>query len=67
LWCDIGELIAVVLPIRQRDRLLLADWEAREREQQVVLELSNAAGDYNNQTLELRLERQLEGVSTPVP
>jgi hypothetical protein len=24
LWCDIGELIAVVLPIRQRDRLLLA-------------------------------------------
>jgi uncharacterized protein (TIGR02687 family) len=41
--------------------------EAREREQQVVLELSNAAGDYNNQTLELRLERQLEGVATPVP
>jgi uncharacterized protein (TIGR02687 family) len=41
--------------------------EAREREQQVVLELSNAAGDYNNQTLELRLERQLDGVATPVP
>jgi len=41
--------------------------EAREREQQVVLELSNAAGDYNNQTLELRLERQLEGVAKPVP
>jgi uncharacterized protein (TIGR02687 family) len=41
--------------------------EAREREQQVILELSNAAGDYNNQTLELRLERQLEGVATPVP
>ena len=41
--------------------------EAREREQQVVLELSNAADDYNNQTLELRLERQLEGVATPVP
>lgn len=41
--------------------------EAREREQQVVLELSNAAGDYNNQVLELRLERQLEGVATPVP
>jgi len=41
--------------------------EAREREQQLVLELSNAAGDYNNQTLELRLERQLEGVATPVP
>jgi uncharacterized protein (TIGR02687 family) len=40
--------------------------EAREREQQVVLELSNAADDYNNQTLELRLERLLEGVSTPV-
>ena len=31
--------------------------EAREREQPVVLELSNAAGDYNNQLLELRLER----------
>ena len=41
--------------------------EAREREQPVVLELSNAAGDYNNQLLELRLERQLEGVATPVP
>jgi uncharacterized protein (TIGR02687 family) len=41
--------------------------EAREREQQVVLELSNAAGDYNNQMLELRLERQLDGVATPVP
>ncbi|MBD2551311.1 BREX-1 system phosphatase PglZ type A [Microcystis elabens FACHB-917] len=41
--------------------------EAREREQQVILELSNAAGDYNNQLLELRLEQQLEGVATPVP
>jgi uncharacterized protein (TIGR02687 family) len=41
--------------------------EAREREQQVVLDLSNAADDYNNQTLELRLERQLDGVATPVP
>ena len=41
--------------------------EAREREQQVVLELSNAASDYNNQSLELRLERQLDGVATPVP
>ena len=41
--------------------------EARQGEQQVVLELSNAAGDYNNQTLELRLERQLDGVATPVP
>ena len=41
--------------------------EAREREQQVVLELSNAAGDYNNKTLELRLEQQLDGVATPVP
>ena len=41
--------------------------EAREREQQVVLELSNAADNYNNQPLELRLERQLEGVATPVP
>ncbi|MFM9103638.1 MAG: hypothetical protein ACKOPS_20815, partial [Cyanobium sp.] len=39
--------------------------EAREREQQVVLELSNAAGDYNNQTLELRLEQLLDGVSQP--
>ncbi len=41
--------------------------EAREREQPVILELSNAAGDYNNQILELRLEQQLEGVATPVP
>ncbi len=41
--------------------------EAREREQQVVLELSNAASDYNNQMLELRVEQHLEGVSTPVP
>ncbi len=39
--------------------------EAREREQQVVLELSNAAEKYNNQTLELRLEQLLEGVSQP--
>jgi hypothetical protein len=41
--------------------------EARQREQQVILELSNAAGEYNNQTLELRLERQLDGVATLVP
>jgi uncharacterized protein (TIGR02687 family) len=41
--------------------------EAREREQQVVLDLSNAADNYNNQILELRLERQLDGVATPVP
>ncbi len=39
--------------------------EARERGQEVVLELSNAAGDYNNQTLELRLGQLLEGVSQP--
>jgi uncharacterized protein (TIGR02687 family) len=39
--------------------------EAREREQHVVLELSNAAEDYNNQTLELRLEQLLEGVNQP--
>ena len=37
--------------------------EARQWEQQVILELSNAAGDYNNQPL----ERQLDGVATPVP
>ena len=51
-------------------RILLLDAaasEAREREQQVVLELSNAADDYNNQLLELRLERQLDAVATPVP
>ncbi|WP_411869221.1 hypothetical protein [Vulcanococcus limneticus] len=41
--------------------------EAREREQQVILDLSNAAGDYNNQPVELRLEQLLEGVATPVP
>jgi uncharacterized protein (TIGR02687 family) len=41
--------------------------EAREREQPVILELSNTAAHYNNQTLELRLEQLLEGVSTPIP
>ena len=41
--------------------------EARQREQQTILELSNAAGHYTNQTLELRLERLLEGVATLVP
>jgi uncharacterized protein (TIGR02687 family) len=41
--------------------------EAREREQQVILELSNAAENYNNKILELRLEQQLQGVATPVP
>lgn len=41
--------------------------EAREREQHVILELSNAAVDYNNQLLELRIEQLLEGVATPVP
>ena len=41
--------------------------EARQREQQTILELSKPAGHYNNQTLELRLERLLEGVATLVP
>lgn len=41
--------------------------EAREREQLVILELSNAAEAYNNQLLELRLEQMLDGVATPVP
>ena len=41
--------------------------EARQREQQTILEISNAAGHYNNQTLELCLERLLEGVATLVP
>ena len=41
--------------------------EAREREQPVILEISNAAADYNNQSLELRLEQVLEGVATPIP
>jgi uncharacterized protein (TIGR02687 family) len=41
--------------------------EAREREQQLMLELSNAAADYNNKSVELRLEQLLEGVATPVP
>lgn len=41
--------------------------EARERERQVILELSNAASDYNNKTVELRVEQLLEGVATPVP
>ena len=40
--------------------------EAREREQQLILELSNTAKDYNNKLVELRLEQLLEGVATPV-
>jgi uncharacterized protein (TIGR02687 family) len=40
--------------------------EARQRQQQLILELSNAATDYNNQLVELRLEQLLEGVATPV-
>lgn len=40
--------------------------EPREREQLISLKLSNAAGDYNNQLLELRIDRMLEGVQTPV-
>jgi len=43
-----------------------ASSEAREREQQIVLELSNAASEYNNQLLELRLEEILVNVSTPI-
>jgi uncharacterized protein (TIGR02687 family) len=41
--------------------------EARAREQQLILELSNAAAAYDNQLLELRLEQLLEGVAMPVP
>ena len=41
--------------------------EAREREQLVILELSNAAEAYNNQLLELRLEQMLDGVDKPQP
>ena len=41
--------------------------DPRAREQQVTLVLSNAAENYNNKLLELRLERLLEGVSTPIP
>ncbi|QNI70730.1 hypothetical protein CyaNS01_01598 [Cyanobium sp. NS01] len=51
-------------------RTLLFDSAAsdpREREQQLTLELSNAADAYNNQPVELRLERVVEGVATPVP
>ena len=51
-------------------RTLLFDSAAsdpREREQQLTLELSNAADAYNNQPVELRLERLVEGVATPVP
>ena len=40
--------------------------EPREREQLIDLKLSNAAGGYNNQLLELRIDRVLEGVQTPV-
>ena len=39
--------------------------EPREREQKVILELSNASDRYDNQLLELRLEEILEGVATP--
>ena len=47
-------------------RLDSASGEAREREQQISLELSNTASAYDNQLLELRLEQLLEGVNTPV-
>lgn len=39
--------------------------EPRERQRQVILELSNASDRYDNQLLELRLEEILEGVATP--
>jgi len=41
--------------------------EPREREQRLELLLSNAAEAYNNQTIELRFERWVEGVHDPVP
>ena len=41
--------------------------EPRGREQLIDLKLSNASGGYNNQLLELRIDRVLEGVQTPVP
>ena len=40
--------------------------EPREREKPIDLKLSNAAGNYNNQLLELRIDQVLEGVQTPV-
>jgi hypothetical protein len=40
--------------------------EARERERQLILDLSNAAKNYNNQLVELRLKQLLEGVATRV-
>jgi hypothetical protein len=41
--------------------------EPREREQLLELVLSNAADDYNNKELELRLEEVREGASQALP
>jgi uncharacterized protein (TIGR02687 family) len=41
--------------------------EARQREQQVILKLSNTSINYDNQAVELRVEQILERVATPIP
>ncbi len=41
--------------------------EPREREQVIILDLTNTAGDYNNDILELKFEQLQEGIQTAVP
>ena len=57
-----GELLSEPLTVRLDSTAI----EPREREKPIDLKLSNAAGDYNNQLLELRIDQVLEGVQTPV-
>ena len=41
--------------------------EPREREQEIEINLTNTAGGYNNEILELKFEQLKEGIQTPVP
>ena len=41
--------------------------EPREREQEIVIDLTNTAGGYNNEILELKFEQLQEGIQTPIP
>ena len=42
-------------------------FEPREREQEIEINLTNTAGGYNNEILELKFEQLKEGIQTPVP
>ena len=50
-------------------KIILLDSNAidpREREQEITIDLSNTAANYNNEMLELRLEELQEGIQTAV-